>query len=158
MRIELKFAGDIPIIRLSGRLIAGGDGPFLRQKVADLIDAGSRKIVVDFQEVPYLDSTGLGFLAGSQKLAQTAGATIVLTDLNEHVKKVLETAQLGKFFLLAANEEEALEKLKAVPDIGQAVTSEPAPAPTVTAPSAPAKAPRGRRRSTAPETKPHSDS
>ena len=67
MRIELKFAGEIPIMRLSGRFIAGGDGPFLRQKVTDLVEAGSRKIILDFEDVPYLDSTGLGFLAGSQK-------------------------------------------------------------------------------------------
>lgn len=149
MRIELKFADDIPIIRLSGLFIAGGDGPFLRQKVADLIEAGSRKLVIDFQDVPYLDSTGLGFLAGSQKLAQTAGATIVLTDLNQHVKKVLDTAQLEKFFVVAANEEEALEKLRAIPDNAP----EPSLAPPPAAPSAPAKAPRGRKRSAASEAK-----
>jgi anti-sigma B factor antagonist len=142
LRIELKFAGEIPILRLSGRFIAGGDGPFLRQKLADLIDAGSRKLVVDFQDVPYLDSTGLGFLAGSQKVAQNAGATIVLADLNEHVMKVLETAKLVQFFVLALNEEEALEKLKAVPDIGPDAVAEPPPA----APPPPAKAPRGRKR------------
>jgi anti-anti-sigma factor len=150
MRIELKFAGDIPIIRLSGRFIAGGDGPFLRQKVADLIEAGSRKLVVDFQDVPYLDSTGLGFLAGSQRLAQTAGARIVLCDLNEHVKKVLETAQLGKFFVLAAHEEEALEKLKAVTDRAPESLPAPEPAPV---PPAPAKAKRSRKRSATPESK-----
>ena len=142
MRIELKFAGDIPILRLSGRFIAGGDGPFLRQKVSDLIEAGSRKLIVDFQDVPYLDSTGLGFLAGSQKVAQNAGATIVLADLNEHVMKVLETAKLVQFFVLASNEADALERLKAVPDIGPGEVPEPPPA----AAPPPAKAPRGRKR------------
>ena len=149
MRIELKFAGDIPILRLSGRFIAGGDGPFLRQKVTDLIDAGSRKLIIDFQEVPYLDSTGLGFLAGSQKVAQNAGATIVLTAVNQHVKKVLDTAQLVQFFLHAPNEEEALEKLKAVPDIAP----EAFPAPPPPAPADPPKAARGRKRSAATESK-----
>ena len=150
MRIELKFAGEIPILRLSGLFIAGGDGPFLRQKVADLIEAGSRKLVVNFEDVPYLDSTGLGFLAGSQKLAQAAGATIVLTDLNQHVKKVLDTAQLEQFFIVAANEAEALEKLKAIPD--NAPESVPAAEPPP-APATPAKAPRGRKRTAAPESK-----
>lgn len=149
MRIELKFAGDIPILRLRGRFIAGGDGPFLRQKVSDLIEAGSRKLIVDFENVPYLDSTGLGFLAGSQRVAQNAGATIVLADLNEHVMKVLETAQLMQFFVLASNEEEALDKLKAVPDIMPGEISEPPPV----APAAPPKAARGRKRSANPVSK-----
>lgn len=149
MRIELKFAGDVPIMRLSGRFIAGGDGPFLRQKVTDLVDAGSRKIILDFEDVPYLDSTGLGFLAGSQKVAQNAGATIVLAALNVHVMKVLETAQLMPFFVLASNEENALEKLKAIPDT---VPAE-APAPPPAVPSTPPKPSRGRKRSASPESK-----
>ncbi len=142
MRIELKFADDIPILRLKGRFIAGGDGPFLRQKVADLIEAGSRKLVIDFDEVPYLDSTGLGFLAGSQKMAQSAGAKIVLAAMNEHVKKVLDTAQLAQFFHQAADEAAALEMLKAMPESAAENTTPPA------SPAPPAKAPRGRKRST----------
>lgn len=149
MRIELKFAGDIPIMRLSGRFIAGGDGPFLRQKVTDLVDAGSRKIILDFEDVPYLDSTGLGFLAGSQKVAQNAGATIVLAALNTHVMKVLDTAQLIPFFVLASNEENALEKLRAIPDN----VPDESPAPPPPAPSHPPKPSRGRKRNAAPESK-----
>jgi len=68
-------------MRLSGKFIAGSDGPFLRQKAADLIDAGSRKLILDFEDVPYIDSTGLGFLARSQELARKTGATIVLANL-----------------------------------------------------------------------------
>ncbi len=156
MRIELKFAGDIPIIRLSGRFIAGGDGPFLRQKVTDLIDAGSRKLIIDFEEVPYLDSTGLGFLAGSQKIAQSAGAAIVLTTLNEHVKKVLETAKLVPFFHFAANEDEALETLKTIPDF--APEAAPAPPPAAAPAPAPAKSSRGRKRAPASEPPEKQDS
>lgn len=148
MRIELKFSGDIPILRLSGQFIAGGDGPFLRQKLSDLIDAGSRKLIIDFQDVPYLDSTGLGFLAGSQKVAQTAGATIVLSDLNQHVRKVLDTAKLVQFFLVASNESEALEKLKSLPDLAPGAV--PASQPPDAAPP-PAKVPRGRKRTPAPK-------
>ena len=154
MRIELKFADDIPIMRLSGRFIAGGDGPFLRKKVSDLVEAGSRKIVIDFGEVPYLDSTGLGFLAGSQKVAQNAGATIVLADLNEHVEKVLQTAQLMPFFVFANDEEDALEKLKAIPEIAP----EEASAPPAVAPPTPPKTPRGRKRSAPTEPKQPQDS
>lgn len=137
MRIELRFTDDVAIMRLSGKFVAGSDGPFLRQKVADLIDAGSRKLILDFEEVPYIDSTGLGFLAGSQKVAQAAGAKVVLAKLNPHVKRVIDNVQLAQYFILATSEAEALAKLK-----------ETAPAPPEPAP-APAKAPRGRKRTPA---------
>ena len=137
MRIELRFADDVAIVRLSGKFVAGTDGPFLRQKVSDLIDAGSRKLILDFEEVPYIDSTGLGFLAGSQKVAQAAGAKVVLASLNQHVKRVIDNVQLTQYFIVASSEAEALEKLK-----------DAAPAPPTPAP-APAKAPRGRKRAPA---------
>ena len=113
MRIELAFAEDIALVRLSGKFLAGGDGPFLRQKVVDLMEAGSRKLVLNFEDVPYIDSTGLGFLAGSQKAAQAAGVTIMLASINPHVKKVLDSVQLTQFFAIAADESAAIAKLKA---------------------------------------------
>lgn len=113
MRIELAFSDDIALVRLSGKFLAGSDGPFLRQKVVDLIDAGSRKFVLNFEDVPYIDSTGLGFLAGSQKVAQAAGASIVLASINPHVKKVLDSVQLTQFFAIVSDEAAAIAKLKA---------------------------------------------
>ena len=112
MRIELAFSDDITLVRLSGKFLAGSDGPFLRQKVVDLIDAGSRKFVLNFQEVPYIDSTGLGFLAGSQKAAKAAGAAIVLASINPHVKKVLDSVQLTQFFAIASDEAAGIAQLK----------------------------------------------
>jgi anti-anti-sigma factor len=135
VRIELRFSDDVAIVVLSGKFLAGSDGPFLRQKVSDLLEAGTGKLVLNFAEVPYIDSTGLGFLAGSQKLAQAAGATIVLASVNPHVRKVLDSVQLAQFFQMADSEAAALEKLKAA---GRAPEG-PTPAP--------AKPTRGRKRS-----------
>jgi len=139
VRIELAFSDDIALVRLSGKFVAGSDGPFLRQKVVDLIDAGSRKFVLNFEDVPYIDSTGLGFLAGSQKAAQAAGASIVLASINPHVKKVLDSVQLTQFFAIASDEAAAIAKLRA------AAAEPPSPAE---------KAAKTRRRS--PSTSPQS--
>jgi len=111
VRIEVRFKDDIAIMSLSGKFLAGSDGPFLRQKVKDLIDAGTRKLVIDFAEVPYIDSTGLGFLAGSRVTAQNAGAALVLAALNEHVRRILDGVRLTSFFVLADDEASALAKV-----------------------------------------------
>ena len=111
MRIAVRFQADVAILSLSGRFLAGSDGPYLRQKVKDLIDAGTRKLTVDFTEVPYIDSTGLGFLAGSRVTAQNAGAQIVLASLNPHVRKILDDVKLTQFFVIADSEEAAMAVL-----------------------------------------------
>jgi anti-anti-sigma factor len=113
MRISVSFKDDVAIMALTGKFVAGSDGPFLRQKVKDLIDAGAKKLVLDFTEVPYIDSTGLGFLAGSRVTAQNAGVSVVLAGVNQHVRRILDGVRLTPFFVLAANEVEAVSLVNA---------------------------------------------
>lgn len=111
MRIAMNFKDDVAILSLSGKFLAGSDGPYMRQKVKDLLEAGTKKLVIDFADVPYIDSTGLGFLAGSRVTAQNAGARIVLSELNTHVRKILDEMNLTQFFVQAANEAAAIKLL-----------------------------------------------
>lgn len=112
MRIEVRFQDDVAIMSLNGKFLAGGDGPFLRQKVKDLIEAGTKNMVIDFSGVPYIDSTGLGFLAGSRVTAQNAGVNMVLASVNDHVMRILDSVRLSQFFVIAADEQSALAKAR----------------------------------------------
>lgn len=125
MRIEVRFNQDVAVMVLSGKFLAGSDGPFLRQKMANLIEAGARKLLVDFTQVPYIDSTGLGFLAGTRATTQEAGVTLVLSGLNQHVRKVLDSVQLSQFFTIVEDETAALAALQPMP---QGAGTEPEPA------------------------------
>jgi anti-sigma B factor antagonist len=112
VRIAVRFQDDVAILVLNGKFLAAGDGPALRQKVKELIDGGARKLVVNFADVPYIDSTGLGFLAGSRITAQNCGVDMVLSNVNPHVKKILDSVRLSGFFSIAADETAALRKMK----------------------------------------------
>ena len=136
MRIEVRFEDEVAIMSLSGKFLAGGDGPFLRQKVKDLIEAGARNMVIDFSGVPYIDSTGLGFLAGSRVTAQNAGVTMVLSSVNQHVMNILDSVRLSQFFVITADEPSALAKAKESP---QSSTAPPAAPGTCAVPSASAR-------------------
>lgn len=136
MRIEVRFQDDVAIMSLSGKFLAGGDGPFLRQKVKDLIEAGAKNMVIDFSGVPYIDSTGLGFLAGSRVTAQNAGVNMVLASVNEHVMRILDSVRLSQFFVIAADEQAALARARdaaaasaAVPIKGDKAPKKKRPAP-----------------------------
>jgi len=111
VRIVVRFNDDVAILSLSGKFLAGSDGPYLRQKVKDLMDAGTKKLMIDFSEVPYIDSTGLGFLAGARVTAQNAGARIVLANINPHVRKILDDVNLTQFFVVAVSETAAMTLL-----------------------------------------------
>jgi anti-anti-sigma factor len=138
VRITARFADDIAIVSLSGKFLAGSDGPYLRQKVKDFIDAGTRKLIIDFSEVPYIDSTGLGFLAGARVTAQNAGTRMVLANLNMHVRKILDDVKLSQFFVIAPDDAAAMAKVNEAGPL------------TDNAPLDPAKGSRGKKRSVNP--------
>jgi anti-anti-sigma factor len=112
VRIAVRFRDDVSVVVLSGKFVAGSDGPYLRQKVRDLIDAGTRKFLFDFTDVPYIDSTGLGFLAGSRELAAENQALIVLAGINPHVQRILDGVKLSQFFELVPDEAAGLARIE----------------------------------------------
>ena len=114
MRISIEFKDDVAVMSLVGRFIAGGDGPYLRQKVKDLADAGTKGMVLNFSGVPYIDSTGLGFLVGSRVTAENVGMSMVLAGINPHVRKILDSVKLSQFFIMADDEMSALAKVKEI--------------------------------------------
>ena len=114
---------DIVILSLDGKFVAGTDGLVLRERVKDLIAAGTRKLLFNFTDVPYIDSTGLGFLAGSRELAVEAGAIIVLAGLNPHVRRILDGVKLSQFFDVADDESAGLARIE---QLGR-----PAPSPSI---------------------------
>jgi anti-sigma B factor antagonist len=112
MEINIDSRDDVKIFRLQGKFIAGRDGPLCRQKVQELIDSGNRKLLFDFSGVPYIDSTGLGFLAGCRAAAQKAGAGLVLASLDERVRRVLDEVKLSEYFEIEEDEVQGIKRLR----------------------------------------------
>jgi anti-sigma B factor antagonist len=112
VKVSSRFQDDVAILSLNGKFVAGTDGLLLRQQVKELIEKGTRKLLFNFTEVPYIDSTGLGFLAGSREAAAEAGAIIVLAGMNAHVRRILDGVKLTQFFHMADDESAGLARLE----------------------------------------------
>jgi anti-sigma B factor antagonist len=59
-----------------------------REAVDPLVQAG-REMVIDMSEVTFCDSTGLGAIIGLYRLANTAGASVILRSPTPRVAAVL---------------------------------------------------------------------
>jgi anti-sigma B factor antagonist len=122
VKVSSRLEDDVVILSLNGKFVAGADGLVLRQQVKELIETGRRKLLFNFAEVPYIDSTGLGFLAGSRELAAEAGAIIVLAGMNPHVRRILDGVKLTQFFHMAEDEKAGLARIEQLGTSGQAGT------------------------------------
>jgi anti-sigma B factor antagonist len=82
--------------------------PLLRQALVDLIDQGTRNIVVDMERVDFLDSTGLGVLVEGLKRVRTRDGNLSIVATHEKILKIFDITGLNKAFSLFGSVDDAL--------------------------------------------------
>ena len=82
--------------------------PRLREQLHSLVAQGSHRIVVDLDQVDFLDSTGLGVLVGALKRVRTHDGELALVCTQPRIRKVFEVTGLTKVFSLYDSVDEAV--------------------------------------------------
>ena len=109
MVIDFEYKDDVCILRLKGRFVTGGDTSYLRTKTDELKASGCRKVMADFHDVPYADSTGIAFVVGVYiSIARTLGGLFVVSAPNHRVREVLDITRLSSIIPIASDETSAL--------------------------------------------------
>ncbi len=101
--------GDISVINLVGYLDAH-TAPTLENNFTELIDESKFKIVVNFKDLAYISSAGLGvFMAYIEKIRNNGG-DIKLTSMNDKVFNIFDLLGFPLLYEIFNTEEEALQK------------------------------------------------
>ena len=94
--IEIDPATGDAMVSCRGRLVADHREEFY-QEVRKLIP-GSKRIVVDLNDVTHMDSSGLGTLVRLYVTAKGAGCDLQLVNLSKGIRKILSMTNLLAFF------------------------------------------------------------
>lgn len=81
--------------------------PRLRERLVELVTEGARKIIVDLEQVEFLDSTGLGVLVGGLKRLRSNEGDLSLVCTQTRILKVFEITGLTKVFSIYSSTEDA---------------------------------------------------
>lgn len=81
--------------------------PKLRDHLVEVIDQGRTKIVLDLEDVSFMDSAGLGVLIGGLRRVREHEGEIALVCTNRPVLRVLTITGLHNVFNLYGTVEEA---------------------------------------------------
>jgi anti-anti-sigma factor len=113
MLVEFEFRGDVCVLRLHGRFATGQDSAYLRGRTEEIKKSGCSKVLADFSQVDYIDSTGMGFLIGIYtSVTKSPMGRFVLCNLNRRVREVLELTRLANVMSIYTNEDAALRALE----------------------------------------------
>ena len=81
----------------------------LKSELVLLNKEGNKNIILDINKTTYADSSGLSAILLANRLCRDAGGTFVLTGLSEHIKKLIEIAQLDRVLTITPTLDEAIE-------------------------------------------------
>jgi anti-sigma B factor antagonist len=97
----------IVILALKGRLTVG-EASTVREKVNELVAAGRVKVILDLQNVDYIDSTGLGSMVICFTTVKKAGGALKLLNLNKRNIELLLLTKLHTIFEVFSDEQDAV--------------------------------------------------
>jgi anti-anti-sigma factor len=95
---------QVKVIKLSGNLNAATSQEF-RQNITTILESGAKIVLVDFQDVTFMDSSGLGALVLAFKTLRAADSKLVICSINEQVRILFELTNMDKVFEIFPSQE-----------------------------------------------------
>ena len=109
LNITERQKDDVSILDLEGNVIMGGGSAQLREAIRRLAGQGKNRILLNFREVKYLDSSGIGELMASLVSLNRQGGQLGFCNLTERVTEVMELSSLISIFEIFDSEDAALK-------------------------------------------------
>jgi anti-sigma B factor antagonist len=103
-----RQVGPVTIVDLRGDIGLGAASLTLRSTIRDLIESGRTKIVLNFSQVDWMDSAGVGELAGAYLPVKTRGGELKFLNPTKKVHRVMQITQLDKVFEVYTDEQMAI--------------------------------------------------
>ncbi len=109
MQIDERVVGDVTILDLRGKMTLGEGDELLREKVSSLVSQGQKKLIMNLDGVPYIDSAGLGEIVRTYTTVSRQGGKLKLLNLTKRIEDLLSITKLLTVFEVFEDEAEALQ-------------------------------------------------
>ena len=84
----------------------------LRREVLDTINSGVEVILVDLQDITFMNSSGMGALVATLKAVKAAGGQLALCSLSDQVRIIFELSRMERIFQIYRDRQEFEAKYK----------------------------------------------
>lgn len=107
-------SGKIGVIEVKGSLVGGEETDELRNAVADFVEQGTKKLVIDLAKVTYLNSTAIGVLVSTHTSFSKNKGAVKLCGINKNINNIFVITKLTLVFDVAETREEAIAAFEAM--------------------------------------------
>lgn len=92
-------------------LLDGISANQLRREITDVMAEGVKTILVDLQDVNFMNSSAIGALVATLKAVRAGGGEMVLCSLNNQVRIIFELTKMDQIFKIYADRQEFEQKI-----------------------------------------------
>ena len=108
LEITQREMNGIYLLGLKGRLVLGEESGGLLTTIDNLLASGATRMVINLEQVHYVDSAGLGALIEMHRKTKAKGGSVKLCHLGPKLKQALEIAKLLPIFETCPSETAAV--------------------------------------------------
>lgn len=96
---------EVKVVKLSG-IVNTTSSQEREQHITQLLESGAKIVLVDCQDVSFMDSSALGSLVLAFKTLREGGTRLVLCSINEQVRILFDITGMDKVFEIFLNQDE----------------------------------------------------
>ena len=108
LEITQREMNGIYLLALKGRLVLGQECIGLRTMIDNLLLSGATRIVINLEQVNYVDSAGIGALIEIHRNIRAKGGSLKLCNLGPKLRQALDIARLLPIFETCPSETAAV--------------------------------------------------
>ncbi len=112
IKIEERPTGRVTVLDIVGKLTIDQGAQHLKDKINSLLSQQRTHIVLNLEDVPYIDSGGLGQLIASYGSVMKAGGALKLLNVNSRNHDLLSITRLVTVFESFDSEAEAVQSFQ----------------------------------------------
>jgi anti-sigma B factor antagonist len=102
----------VTVLDLKGKMTLGEGDELLKDKINSLLAAGKKKLLLNLESVPYIDSAGLGEVVRTYTTVSRQGGSLKLLNLTKRIEDLLSITKLLTVFDTYDNEADAVKSYK----------------------------------------------
>lgn len=111
MRVETREAGDIVILSLYGNIRTNDDYAAFKEAMDEKIEKGKARIILNFREVHFINSSGLGRLVLAAKKLKELNGALSIVNLSDDLKELFLFTRLDTKIPIFPTEDDAIAGL-----------------------------------------------
>lgn len=98
MIVEKRHLPGFTVLNVEGVIKLGESAQFFAQTLERALDNDQGHVIIDFSQINYIDSTGIGELVGYLGRFRDFQRELILVNPSERIRKLLQVARLAELF------------------------------------------------------------